>query len=43
MVHRRSDGGFDYGVGKGEDGGFKRCLNVKSTEPSDGFSTERGR
>lgn len=28
-------------VGRGEDGGFKRCLNVKSTEPSDGINMER--
>lgn len=35
--------GADWGVGKGEDGGFKRCLNVKSTEASDGFDKGIGR
>lgn len=35
--------GVDWGVGKGEDGGFKRCLNVKSTEAKDGFDKGRGR
>lgn len=35
--------GLGDGVGKGEDEGFKRCLNVKSTEPSDGINMERGR
>lgn len=35
--------GLDYGVGEGEDGTFERCLNVKSTEPSDGINRERGR
>lgn len=35
--------GLGDGVGKDEDEGFKRCLNVKSTEPSDGINMERGR
>ena len=34
---------MDWGVGKGEDGGFKRCLNVKSTKASDEFDKESGR
>lgn len=35
--------GLGDGVGKGEDEGFKRCLNVKSTEASDGINMERGK
>lgn len=42
MVQRGNDELGLY-VGKGEDGGFKRCLSMKSSEPSDGINMDRGR
>lgn len=37
MVQRGNDELGLY-IDKGEDGGFRRCLNVKSTESGDGIN-----
>lgn len=42
MVERGNDELGLY-VGKGEDGGFKSCWSVKSSEPGDEINRDRGR
>lgn len=42
MVQRENDELRLY-VGKDEDGGFKRCLGVKSSEPGNGINMDRER
>lgn len=41
MVQRGNDELGLY-IDKGEDGGFRRCMNVKSTESGDGINMEAG-